>query len=100
LFSAEPDPEVLDLGPNRAISRHDRHTPRTHDAEQCREYLAEGGSFPERRHITALIAAFAAEFLLLTERWTRVAAVDAGLTPGARQLLEQVVATVEGSVAA
>jgi PadR family transcriptional regulator, regulatory protein AphA len=73
-------------------------------AEQCRDYLATGGPFPERRHITALIAAFAADFLLLVERWSRLAGAEvdrwpdvrnAGLTPGARQLFEQVLALTE-----
>jgi PadR family transcriptional regulator, regulatory protein AphA len=78
-------------------------------AEQCRDYLATGGPFPQRRHITALIAAFAADFLLLVERWSRLAAAEvkswpdiqtAGLTPGARQSFEQVLTSVEASAAA
>jgi hypothetical protein len=75
-------------------------------AQQCRDYLATGGPFPERRHITALIAAVAADFLLLVERWSLLATAEverwpdvrnAGLTPGARQLFEQVVAVIEAS---
>jgi DNA-binding PadR family transcriptional regulator len=67
-----------------------------------RGYLAEdGGPFPERQHIVALVAAFVADYLQLIERWSEFArreiqswARTDGLRDPARsrQILEAVVA--------
>ena len=39
-----------------------------------RPYLTDdGGPFPERRHVAALVAAFVADYLHLIERWSEFA---------------------------
>lgn len=68
-----------------------------------RSYLTdEGGPFPERRHISALVVAFYAQFAALYDDWCRFAAAeierwptttDLGLTERTREILEAVLDT-------
>jgi PadR family transcriptional regulator, regulatory protein AphA len=65
-----------------------------------RPYLTDdGGPFPERRHIAALVAAFVADYLHLIERWSEFArgeirswprTDDLGLTDRTRHILDAV----------
>jgi DNA-binding PadR family transcriptional regulator len=65
-----------------------------------RQYLSDdGGPFPERRHIAALVAAFVADYLHLIERWSEFARdeisgwprTDAlGMTERTREILDAV----------
>ena len=67
---------------------------------QVREYLTDGGPFPERLHIIALFARFYADLLEVVEGWAELAEREVaswprtdglGLTDGARKLLEEIV---------
>jgi PadR family transcriptional regulator, regulatory protein AphA len=60
----------------------------------------EGAPFPERRHITALVAAFVADYLRLIERWSEFARDEIrgwphteglGMTDRTREILDTVV---------
>jgi PadR family transcriptional regulator, regulatory protein AphA len=59
----------------------------------------ESGPFPERRHITALVAAFVADYLHLIERWSEFAREEVrrwptteglGMTDRTREILDMV----------
>jgi DNA-binding PadR family transcriptional regulator len=70
------------------------------------EILAAGGPFPQRLHLTERVASFYGEFLFLLIRWcdetlaeveTWAGTRDIGLTPEARNRLEQLLArTLQG----
>jgi DNA-binding PadR family transcriptional regulator len=77
--------------------------------DQLREYLDDGGPFPERLHIIALTASFHADFVRLLRDWAARARaeVDAwpttkglGMTDSARRMLEQTLARGERDLAA
>jgi PadR family transcriptional regulator, regulatory protein AphA len=64
-----------------------------------RPLTEDGGPFPERRHIAALVAAFVFDHLLLIERWSRFARDEVrswprtdglGMTERTRQILDAV----------
>ena len=66
---------------------------------QCREYLAEGGPFPDRLHLIGLFSEFYLRFVELLDDWTDYALREVetwpssrgvGMTPAARQTFEQV----------
>jgi PadR family transcriptional regulator, regulatory protein AphA len=71
---------------------------------QLREYLDDGGPFPERLHIIALTATFHADYLRLLRDWATWARTEVdnwptttglGMTPGARRMLQQTLARGE-----
>jgi PadR family transcriptional regulator AphA len=67
---------------------------------QCREYLADGGPYPERLHLIGLFSEFYLRFVELLDNWTEYALTEietwpssraVGMTPAARQTFERVV---------
>jgi PadR family transcriptional regulator, regulatory protein AphA len=91
-----------------SIARHAEQRYRE-GLEQLREYLDDGGPFPERLHIIALTATFHADYLRLLRDWAARARaeVDAwpttkglGMTSSARRMLRQTLARGERDLAA
>ena len=83
LFADQTDKATLD----RSLEETAESTRRLFDDAVERllsPYLSDdGGPFPERRHIAALVAAFVADYLHLIERWSEFAATRSavGLAP-------------------
>ena len=90
-----------------SVARHARQRYRE-GLDQLREYLADGGPFPERLHIIALTATFHAEFLNLLCDWTSRARTEVerwpataglGMTANARRMLDDTLTRGERDLA-
>ena len=86
-----------------SIARHAEERYRE-GLSQLRDYLDDGGPFPERLHIIALTATFHADYLRLLRDWAARARAEVdtwpttaglGLTPGARRMLRHTIARGE-----
>ena len=90
-----------------SIARHAEQRYRE-GLEQVREYLDDGGPFPERLHLIALTATFHAEYLRLLRDWAARARAEVeswptteglGMTPDARRMLQEILARGERDLA-
>jgi hypothetical protein len=90
-----------------SITRHAEQRYRE-GLDQLREYLDDGGPFPERLHIIALTATFHADYLRLLRDWAARARAEVaawpttkglGMTPSARRALQQTLASGERDLA-
>lgn len=86
-----------------SITRHAEQRYRE-GLDQLREYLEDGGPFPERLHLIALTATFHADYLRLLRDWAARARAEVaawpttkglGMTPSARRALQQALARGE-----